>query len=64
MVVGAKADGVIGPKTIAAVNKMSDAELVLLFNAKRLDFMTYLSNWPDAGKGWLRRIVKNMLMVV
>jgi lysozyme family protein len=64
MVAGAKADGVIGPKTIAAVNKMSDVELVLLFNAKRLDFITYLSNWPDAGKGWARRIVKNMSMVV
>jgi lysozyme family protein len=64
MVAGVKADGLIGPKAIAAVNKMSDVELVLLFNAKRLDYMTYLSNWPDAGKGWARRIVKNMSMVV
>jgi len=61
-VAGVTADGIIGPRTIEAVNAMPEEKVVLLFNARRLDFMTRLSNWPDAGKGWARRIVKNMLM--
>jgi lysozyme family protein len=25
-----------------------------------LDFMTRLSNWPDASRGWVRRIANNL----
>jgi lysozyme family protein len=34
--------------------------MILNLNAERLDFMTRLSNWPNAGKGWARRIAKNL----
>jgi len=62
MAVGAKPDGVIGQKTIAAAKILPDSAIILHFNALRLNFLTNLSNWPDAGRGWVRRIVKNMRM--
>jgi len=53
-------DGKIGPITTAAIKSCDPLRFVLLFNAARLEFMTGLSNWPDAGKGWSRRIAKNL----
>lgn len=53
-------DGVVGPLTLAAVNRRSTADLVLLFNAERLEFYTKLSTWPSFGKGWSRRVAENL----
>lgn len=49
-------DGVIGPKTLLAVNSANPDRLRAQFAAKRLRFMTDLKNWPAHGKGWARRI--------
>ncbi len=55
--VGAKADGVVGPKTIAAVNAVANIdELIEDLCAQRLAFVKRLSTWPTFGKGWERRI--------
>lgn len=59
-VVGVKDDGVIGPKTKEAVLNFNSIKLIVMFNVLRLEFMTGLSNWPQAGKGWTRRIAKNL----
>lgn len=57
---GVKADGVIGPVTLAAVNKTHPSDLVLLFNAIRLEFYTNLPTWATYGKGWTRRVAQNL----
>jgi lysozyme family protein len=58
--VGTAEDGHIGPLTIAAVNALHPWEIRAKFNAARLNFMTYLSIWPEFGKGWSRRIASNL----
>lgn len=58
--VGVKDDGVIGPKTLAAVRSMPQAQVVARQQAARLDFYTSLSTWPTFGKGWTRRMAQNI----
>lgn len=58
--VGVVDDGVIGPKTLAAVADRGAAEMLLLFNAERQQFYTNLPTWPSFGKGWSRRVVTNL----
>ena len=57
---GAKDDGIIGPKTRAAVAAMDLNDLLMRFLAERLEFMTVISTWPRFGKGWARRIAHNL----
>lgn len=58
--VGVADDGHWGPASQAAADAMSESDQIMLLNAERLDYMTRLSNWPDASKGWSRRIVGNL----
>jgi lysozyme family protein len=58
--VGVVDDGDIGPRTIAAVNAMTVTDVLMRFNAERLDFYTKLSTWDEFGKGWARRVVGNL----
>ena len=58
--VGASDDGLIGPRTLAAVKAMDEDDILLLFNAERLEFFTNLSIWQKFGKGWARRIATNL----
>lgn len=58
--VGATADGVIGPKTLAAVNQFSAESLRLRVLSQRLRFMAALPNWPSFGRGWANRIAELM----
>lgn len=53
-------DGIIGPKTLAAVAARGAAAILLLFNSEREQFYTDLKTWPSFGKGWSRRIVTNL----
>lgn len=57
---GVADDGVIGPVTLAALQCADPNDLVLRFNAERLEFMTRLSTWDKFGKGWARRIAGNL----
>lgn len=61
--VGVSADGVIGPKTLAAVRSHDPRCVSAWMLAYRLRFMTALKNWPHAGKGWARRIASNLLVL-
>lgn len=58
---GVAPDGVVGPLTIRAVGDKDVAQVVARFNGARLDFMTKLSTWDVFGRGWARRIAKNLM---
>jgi len=53
-------DGILGPASLAAIKATDPNDLVFRFLAERLDFMTGLTNWPNHGKGWARRIAANL----
>lgn len=58
--VGAKDDGVIGNKTLASVNSTEINDLLMLFLAERLQFMTDIKTFGTYGRGWSRRISNNL----
>lgn len=60
-VVGETQDGIIGPRTLQAVQSMPAPRLVARFNGARLEFMASLPTWPAFGKGWARRIAANLM---
>lgn len=59
--VGAADDGYWGPRTQAAAAAISESDAIMRLSALRLIFMTSLRNWPNHGRGWARRIAKNLL---
>ena len=60
--VGVTDDGIIGPRTLAAVRAADPERLLRLVLAQRLRFMTDLPTWPTFGRGWARRIADLMEM--
>lgn len=58
---GTTPDGILGPKTLAAVQAMPDSRLVARFNGARLAFMADAPTWPAHGRGWARRIASNLM---
>lgn len=62
-VVGETEDGILGPRTLQAVQSMPATRLVARFNGARLEFMASLSTWPAFGRGWARRIASNLMEV-
>jgi lysozyme family protein len=56
--VGVEQDGVIGPKTLAAVAKFDLAELIEDYAKRRLSFLVDLPHWGTFGKGWGRRVAE------
>ena len=58
--VSAKADGVMGPKTLGLVKHYCSgrgaASLVTAICARRMKFLRRLDIWPDFGDGWTRRV--------
>ena len=58
--VGVADDGHWGRVSVAAALAAHEWDMIMNLNAERLLFMTKLSNWPDAGRGWARRIATNL----
>lgn len=58
--VGVADDGYFGPHTLAAVGDVSESDLIMKFNAERLDFMRKLKAWSSFGRGWAGRIAQNL----
>lgn len=54
---GQKADGVLGPATLAALNQAEPVTLAREALVRRLEFSTHLATWPSFGLGWSRRII-------
>ena len=57
---GVADDGVIGPVTLAAVQRAQAADLVLRFNAERLRFYAKLTTFATFGRGWVNRVAGNL----
>ena len=57
---GVADDGHWGAMSAAAAGAMSESDQIMRLSAERLDFMTRLKNWPDASRGWSRRIAQNL----
>ena len=61
LAVGVADDGHWGPKSAAALASRDLNDVLMRFAAQRLLFMTSLATWPEFGKGWARRIAKDLL---
>lgn len=61
---GVTADGSLGPVTLAELMLWPQKALAIALCLDRLQFMTELSNWPDHGKGWARRIRRIIALIV
>lgn len=57
---GVADDGHWGAASQAAADATSESDAIMRLNAERLDFMTRLTNWPNASRGWARRIAGNL----
>lgn len=57
---GCADDGHWGPVSQAAADRATESDMIMLLCAERLDFMTRLQNWPNASRGWSRRIAGNL----
>lgn len=60
---GVADDGIVGAQTIAAVRGTDPLRLLARYNGLRLDYMTRLDAWPTQGRGWARRVAKNLMEV-
>jgi len=59
-VLAIKADGMIGPVTLAAAVRRDPLDLALRVCVKRDDFYRAKPNYPLFGTGWLIRLFQNM----
>lgn len=62
--VGVNPDGVIGPKTLEAVEKINASWLIRDFNDARLAWLKRLPTWKTFGRGWENRVnnVRNVAL--
>jgi len=56
--VGVTADGVLGPKSLSAIQKANPKELIEKFSALKEAFYRSLKTFPVFGVGWLRRVAE------
>ena len=59
---GVTDDGIVGPKTLAAVHALAPDRVAKRYNGHRLRFMKDLKNWPSFSRGWADRIASNLLL--
>lgn len=55
-VVGADIDGMLGPKTLAAIVAFDAKDLIQDYSKRRLSFMMSLPKWSVFGGGWKKRV--------
>jgi len=55
-VTGAKADGIIGPMTLAAVARHHPKTIIRRLIARRRSFLQRLRTWKTFGRGWTARV--------
>ncbi|MFZ6726149.1 glycoside hydrolase family 108 protein [Undibacterium sp. MH2W] len=58
--VGVADDGVLGAFSKQAIAKMQSHDIVMRLLAERIIFMTNCKNFDSDGKGWMRRIAKEL----
>lgn len=59
--VGASPDGILGPRTLQAVQSMPAPRLVARFCGQRLALMAGSAAWPTYSRGWTLRVVDQLL---
>ena len=57
-IVGVPADGIIGPKTMAAIQDAPADEVIDALCGMRMDFLKALPTFDTFGKGWTRRVTE------
>lgn len=57
---GVKDDGQLGGATIAAAAAANPLVVGIFFDAQRLDFMADRPTWGVFGRGWAKRIARNL----
>lgn len=64
--VGTVQDGVVGPKTLAAIAGHDTRRLIEDLCSARLGFLSALSTFPVFGRGWTRRVdtVRNLALAM
>lgn len=60
---GEPADGALGPHTLQAIQSMAPTRLQARFDGWRLEYLTEADGWDTFGKGWARRVAKNLKAV-
>jgi lysozyme family protein len=55
--VGVNADGIVGPKTLQAVESVPTSEAILKFNIERMYFYSGLANYGTFKRGWKNRLL-------
>jgi len=55
-IVGVQADGMMGDKTLAAVNSANRLNVIEDFNNKRIEFLSVLPTFNHFGRGWTARV--------
>lgn len=58
---GVEADGVIGSKSMAAINALDPQLLDKRLSGQRILFICDIGTFPTYGKGWMRRVANNLL---
>jgi len=53
-------DGVLGPLTLASIQRLDAESVCAKFIGHRLDFMTKLSSWEVFSRGWTRRLADQL----
>ena len=61
LALGITADGVVGPKTLLAVNKSNHKKTLTSFMAERAIRYPDYDDWPVAKRGWMRRLFRVVL---
>lgn len=59
--VGETADGILGQRTLMAIQSMPASRFIARFNGARLAYMAALTDWPAFGRGWSNRIAMNLM---
>ena len=60
-VVGVKADGVIGPITLKAINNYDPQDFIKEYTDRKLSFYRRLKHYDTFGRGWERRSQKTQI---
>ena len=58
--IGVADDGHWGPLSAKALLDMDKNDVLMLYAAARLEYYTSLSTWSAFGKGWTRRVAKDL----
>lgn len=55
-VAGARADGIVGPMTLAAVARHHPKTIIRRLISRRMSFLQRLRTWKTFGRGWTARV--------